>query len=246
MLSHLTDQFGSSSSRQRFNEETTMRLLRVDTSVRTRASASRTVGDAAERRLRLVCPELVVVRRDLGACPLPAVWTDALGAKATPNVAGYLAAERPVEPTESTQAGVRLAEELASELLTADALLFTVPMYNFGVPYQLKQWVDLVIVDPRAADTNVPILAGKAALVVLAKGGAYGPGTPRAGSDHAGPWLHTVLETTWGLSLTVVDLELTMAAHDPAMRELVPLAERIRTSGEQTARRWADGLCVAP
>ena len=33
--------------------------------------------------------------------------------------------------------------------LVADALLFAVPLYNFGVSQHFKTWVDMVITDPR-------------------------------------------------------------------------------------------------
>lgn len=216
-----------------------MKLLRIDTSVRVRGSASRELGDAAEHALASRCGGLVVRRRDLGTDPLPAVWQDALGARSTPEATGYLG-PGDTDPTGARSAGRRIGEEMATELLDADAVLLTVPMYNFGAPYQLKQWVDLVITDPRASDTSVPILAGRPALVVVAKGGAYGPGSPREGHDHAGPWLRTVLASTWGLDLTLVDLELTMAAANPRMRELVPVADRLRSDGRHRVERWAE------
>ena len=40
-----------------------------------------------------------------------------------------------------------LAATLTDELVSADALLFAVPLYNFGVSQHFKTYVDLVITD---------------------------------------------------------------------------------------------------
>jgi len=45
---------------------------------------------------------------------------------------------------------------LTDELIAADALLFAVPLYNFGVSQHFKTWVDMVVTDWRmAAGTGV-------------------------------------------------------------------------------------------
>ncbi len=48
-----------------------MQLLRLDSSVRTDASVSRSLADAAEQAWRAEHPDGTVVRRDLGRSPLP-------------------------------------------------------------------------------------------------------------------------------------------------------------------------------
>lgn len=217
-----------------------MKLLRLDTSVRINGSVSRTVADHAERRLVEKNPDLTVRRRDLGHAPLPSLWPDALKARTSPNYQGYLAAEAPTEVSEIQREGTALAEEVVDELLDCDAYLLAVPMYNFSVPQQLKHWVDLVIVDPRGADTRVQILKDRPALAVVTKGGAYGPGTPMEGCDSVTPWIQTILGRTWGLDLTIVEVELTMAQHNPAMEHLVPFAKQLRATAEEQVLRWAD------
>lgn len=137
------------------------------------------------------------------------------------------------------------AGELVDEVLDSDSYVSTVPMYNFSVPQQIKHWVDLLIVDHRMADTNVPILSGRPALLIVTKGGGYRPGTPKEGWDHATP-LRTILESTWGLDLTVVDVELTMAMNNPAMSELVPIAQMERTTAEEQTVAWATMMASSP
>jgi len=64
----------------------------------------------------------------------------------------------PESLTEEQQAALALASTLADELIAADALLFAVPLYNFGVSQHFKTWVDMVITDPRMAAGAEPVL----------------------------------------------------------------------------------------
>jgi FMN-dependent NADH-azoreductase len=202
-----------------------MRLLRIDTSIRTDGSVSRAVADAAESAWREASPEAVVVHRDLGAAPLAPVWPDAAAASMTPADAR----------TAVQRDALAVAAELVDELLAADAVLVAMPLYNFCVPQQLKHWVDLVICDARAADVNVPLLPGRPALLVAARGGGYAPGTPRAGWDHATPWVQRILGDVWGLDLTVAAAELTAAGFNPAMAHLRDAAAAQEVAARATA-----------
>jgi FMN-dependent NADH-azoreductase len=75
-----------------------------------------------------------------------------------------------------------------------DRYLFSVPMWNAGVPYILKQFIDVVShpgmvfgFDPVEGDTG--LLTGKKAALVLTSA-VYGPGRgPRFGSDFQAPYL---------------------------------------------------------
>ena len=213
-----------------------MRFFRLDASIRTDGSVSRSLADEVEAAWRNALPDAVVTRRDLGIDPLPPVWPDALAGKMAP-------------PDARTDAHLRAraaAAHLVDELLEADAYLFAVPMYNFGVPQQVKHWVDLIITDDRADNTSVPLVPGRPAVLVTARGGGYAPGTPREGWDHATPWLQRILADVWGLDLTVVSAELTAADYNPAMAHLQDLARRQRAdahaaaaaAGSALAARW--------
>ncbi|WP_245633965.1 FMN-dependent NADH-azoreductase [Amycolatopsis jejuensis] len=117
---------------------------------------------------------------------------------------------------------------LVTEVLAARTVLLAVPMYNFGVPATLKAWIDRitfpgVFVDPA---TGRKLLAVKDFVVVNARGGAYGPGTPRAGFDFQESYLRVYLEDK-GVSpdrLTFVSAELTRVGDIPALDGLEDLA----------------------
>jgi FMN-dependent NADH-azoreductase len=140
-------------------------------------------------------------------------------------------------------AAARLAGTLLDELLAADAYLFAVPIYNWGVPQNLKHWLDLVFTDPRVRRPDGELLAGRPAIVVEARGGGYTPGTPREGWDHVTPYLQHVLGDLWGLDLSFARAELTLADVNPAMAHLRDLAAEQLARAESTAA--AHGAQVA-
>jgi hypothetical protein len=60
-------------------------------------------------------------------------------------------------------------------------------------------------------------LGDKEFVVVSARGGGYGPGTPREGWDHREPWLRHALTTLGVQDAIFIDTELTLARESPAM-----------------------------
>lgn len=202
-------------------------LLRIDTSIRTEGSVTREVTDTVEGAWLRGHPDGVVVRRDLATDPVPAgVWSTAAIAARTPQD----------ERSAGQVAALEIAAATADDLLNADALVVAAPLYNFGVPAHLKTWIDLVLTDPRFAP-GTAALAGRSVVIVIARGGAYGPGTPRAGWDHATPYLQQIFGAALGAEVTVIDAELTMAEANPAMAQLRPLAAESRARAFELAER---------
>jgi FMN-dependent NADH-azoreductase len=211
-----------------------MKFFRLDSSLRNEGSVSRRLADAVEQQWLQQHPSATVIRRDLGNHPLPPLWPAAVAVMMSP----------PDQPRTPDQvAAVRLATELADELLEADAYLFAVPIYNWGVPQQVKHWIDMVITDPRAASTTEQLLAGRPAVLVEARGGGYAPGTPREGWDHVSPYMSHVLGDLWGLDVAVARAELTLADINPAMAHLRGAAAQQLEDAQEKAS--AHGATIA-
>ena len=121
------------------------------------------------------------------------------------------------------------------------ALLFAVPLYNFGVSQHFKAWVDLVITDPRMGP-GTTTLAGKPTELVVVRGGSYRAGTPREGWDHATPWMRRVLADVWGLDLTVTETDFTLVGVNPAMDQFTDMAAEMRAESEAVARQHGTEL----
>jgi FMN-dependent NADH-azoreductase len=70
---------------------------------------------------------------------------------------------------------------IADRFKSADKYVFSLPMWNFGVPYKLKHYVD-VITQPGLTFSFSPgegykgLVTGKPAVVIYARGGEYGDG----------------------------------------------------------------------
>jgi FMN-dependent NADH-azoreductase len=201
-------------------------LFRLDASIRVQGSVSRQIADLVETSWRAGHPSSEVVSRHIGNDPVPATyWAAAVGAQQTPEELR----------TPEQHSAVALAATLTDELIGADALLFAVPIYNFGVSQHLKAYVDLVITDPRMAPGGPPPLAGKPAELVVVRGGSYAAGTPREGWDHSTGWVRRILEDVWQLDLTIVETEFTLAAENPALAEFRELGAQMRAAAEELA-----------
>lgn len=208
-----------------------MSLFRLDASIRTEGSRSREIADIVERSWREGHPDAPVTRRHVGTEPLPStLWAEAVAASRTPED----------DRTPEQREVVRTVAALADEVINADALLFAVPLYNFGVSQHFKTWVDIMITEARLASKP---LAGRPAVLAAIRGGAYGAGTPREGWDHSTGWIRRILEDVWELDLKVVELEFTLVGVNPALDEFKELAADMRVEAEKIA--WEHGRHLA-
>lgn len=78
---------------------------------------------------------------------------------------------------------------------TADLILISTPMWNFSIPYMLKQYIDL-IVQPRQLfqyqkdGTVEGLVKGKKMIIITSRGGQYGNDMEKM--DHQEPYLRTI------------------------------------------------------
>lgn len=117
-------------------------------------------------------PQARVIARDLARDPVPHLDAARFGA--------FLS--KPESRTAEQRAALAYSDMLIDELRQADTIVLGLPMYNFGVPSQLKAYFDHVA---RAGVTfrytekgAVGLLTGKQAYVFAARGGLYA-GTPK-------------------------------------------------------------------
>ncbi|MTK01602.1 flavodoxin family protein [Micromonospora sp. CP22] len=212
-----------------------MTLFRLDASIRTHGSASREIADIVEEEWLATHSGDTVQRRHIGVDVLPATaWAAAVTAGTTP----------PQEQTAEQRAAVALATTLVDELLAAEAILFAVPLYNFGVSQHFKTYIDLVNTDQRAFAK--PFLKGKRVALVTVRGGAYGDGTPRAGWDHSTPYLRRIIADWWGADLTVIEREFTLVGVDPTLDPFTDQAAAMHASALQAAREAGRALGGVP
>jgi FMN-dependent NADH-azoreductase len=123
--------------------------------------------------------DVVVTEIDLNTSPLPHLMMTELAAWMVP------AAER----TEEQQQLARYSDELISQVTAADIIVLGVPMYNFGIPSQLKSMLDRLArsgITFKYTDKGpVGLLADKPVIILATRGGMY-QGT---GADSQTPFL---------------------------------------------------------
>ncbi|ARC17329.1 FMN-dependent NADH-azoreductase [Vibrio parahaemolyticus] len=120
--------------------------------------------------------------RDLAANPLPVLdFAVATALRATEDL------------SQEQQAVVDLSDTLIEEVKAADTLVIAAPMYNFTIPTQLKNWIDLIAragVTFKYTENGVQgLIEGKKAIVVTTRGGIH----KDSPTDNVTPYLRTVL-----------------------------------------------------
>jgi FMN-dependent NADH-azoreductase len=159
-----------------------MNILQVNSSARIEGSHSTTLANALVDRIRADNPAATLTVRDLSRTPHVPLDENALQALFTP------ADKR----TPQQAARVALDDTLISEIQAADVVVLGVPMYNFGVPGQLKDWIDAIsraqVTFRYTASGPEGLLKGKKVYVALTRGGKY-RNTP---SDTQVPYLKTI------------------------------------------------------
>ncbi|PQJ60222.1 FMN-dependent NADH-azoreductase [Vibrio chagasii] len=120
--------------------------------------------------------------RDLAANPLPMLdFSVATALRATEDL------------SQDQQSIVDLSNTLIEEIKAADTLVIAAPMYNFTIPTQLKNWIDLIAragVTFTYTENGVKgLIEGKKAIVVTTRGGIH----KDAATDSMTPYLRTVL-----------------------------------------------------
>ena len=117
---------------------------------------------------------------NLWAADLPELDRAALAARA--------AVEAGREPAGEEVAAWARLQELAQPLLAADRLLISAPMWNFGLPYRLKHYIDCVT-QPDLTYRGSPaegfegLIPHRPATLILSRGGSYPAGSEREPFD---------------------------------------------------------------
>ena len=209
-------------------------LLHISASPRGERSESLALAATFLESFTAIRPDVRVDSWDLWDGTLPTFGPDGAGAKMQ-----VFAGEEPVGAQQEAWHRARLAFE---RFAAADLYLFSVPMWNAGVPYILKQFVDVVSqpgmlfgFDPVAGYTG--LLEGKRATAIYTSA-VYGPGRgPAFGSDFQQPFLDDWLRWIGIDDITTVAFRPNLAtadadaarrvAHGDARRAATAFADRV-------------------
>jgi FMN-dependent NADH-azoreductase len=162
------------------------------------------------------------------------LWRDSL-----PEFAGALldakyARIKGADFTDTERDQFAVAERIAVRFALAERVVISTPMWNFGIPYKLKQWFD-IIVQPgltfrfNPAQGYLPLLKDRPTLVILASGSDYSTGMNRGRTDMATPYLREALRFIGVTDVRFVPIGPTTGPAEP-----------IRTARETAHRRLGD------
>jgi len=187
------------------NQQVMNNILRIDSSASLDDSVTREIGDEVVRRLVAQQPTANVVNIDL-AHGMPHIDADWIGASFTP------ADQR--DPQQ--RARLAVSDDAIGALKKADAIVLTVPVYNFSVPSTLKAWIDHVCragVTFRYTDKGPEgLLHDRPVYLVMASGGvAFGSAV-----DFASGYLRQVLRFIGIEDVRLVGAERVAADADAA------------------------------
>ena len=166
------------------------KLLYIEASPRTGRSDSIAVAQAFLKAYRESHPKDQIVALNVFTADLPSFDGLAVQAKYT-ILHGH-------KHSQEELVAWRRVEEVIAGFKSADKYVMAVPMWNFGIPYRLKLYID-ILVQPGYTFSYSPkegykgLLTGKRVFIVYARGGEYPVGTPGAAYDFQKPYLQTIL-----------------------------------------------------
>jgi len=115
-------------------------------------------------------------------------------------------------------------EDIIAEFKSADKYVMAVPMWNFGIPYRLKQYLD-IIVQPTYTFSFSPkegykgLVLGKPIFVSYSRGGAYEKGSPAEAFDLQTKYLQLALGFIGFTDIRTLVVEPTLAGPDVAKQK---------------------------
>ena len=125
--------------------------------------------------------------------------------------------------TQEELAAWKAVEKVIEQFISADKYVFAVPMWNFGIPYRLKQYID-ILVQPGYTFSFSPekgyqgLVSGKPAFIAYARGGEYS-NPAYAALNHQSTYLETILGFIGFSKISSVVVEPTLMAGPEKAKE---------------------------
>ncbi len=203
-------------------------ILYIKASPRGERSHSVTVADAFVKAYSEANPGDVVRVLDVFEADLPAFGTDAV-------VARYLSGQGdPLSPAQ--EAAWAAVKRQVEDFKTADKYVIALPMWNFSIPWRLKQFFDIIIQPGLTFSYDEQgyhgLVTGRPVLVSYARGGAYPAGTPAEGWDFQKRYLEHILGFIGFTDIRSIVVEPTLAGGPDT-------AQAKRAEAVEQARRMA-------
>jgi len=161
-----------------------MKLLHLDSSILGQSSVSRELSAEVVATFRARHSDLAVTHLDLAVTPIGHL------------TAAHLAAAQGAPVDDVLKSDVAVGQVALDEFLAADIVVIGAPMYNLGLPSQLKAWIDRISVAGKTFRYGehgpVGLCGGKKLIIASSRGGVYSEGSPAAFFEHHETYLKAV------------------------------------------------------
>ncbi|WP_108244479.1 FMN-dependent NADH-azoreductase [Muricauda brasiliensis] len=199
------------------------RVLHIKSSINGNESYSARLGCALVHKLRNLYTDIYVVTKDLSEEDFPHLGGDTFAAFFVPKE----------KLTPDQEHLLRISDKAIKQVMEADILIIDAPMYNFGIPSQLKAWLDQIsragVTFEYGKDGPKGLIQNTKAYIAMASGGVYSEGAAKQ-MDFVSPYLRTILGF-----LGIKDVDL-VRVEGTAMKKLQK--QSIETALDQL--QWTD------
>ena len=207
-----------------------MKLLHIIAT--TRGSHSRTLSVSNEflKTLKEKHPNVSVDELDLSTLELPPVLDINVRAKYIVMSGGTL--------DENTKQSWKRVTDLAEHFISYDLYLITAPMWNFGIPYILKHYIDVImqagILFSYTANGPEGFAKYEKMVCITSRGSDYSPGGPMHALDFQEPYLRAIF--------SFAGIEEIHFIHAQPMDMAPGLAQAALQKAREEARQMVDNL----
>jgi FMN-dependent NADH-azoreductase len=195
-------------------------ILLVTSSPRGAASHSSRIARTLAEKLASRDAGSIITVRDLTAQPLPHIDDTFATARNTP----------PERLTPAQKAVLELSDTLVKELSGADVIIIAAAMINFGIPSNLKAYIDHVLrpgVTFKYTEKGPEgLLRGKKVYLALARGGVYSQGFMQS-LNFQDPYLKAVLGFIGLADVEVIAAEGVAFGPEAAEKAVTTALERV-------------------
>jgi FMN-dependent NADH-azoreductase len=197
------------------------KLLYIQASPRGKRSKSNAVADAFIEAFRIAQPQDEVETLNVFTTDLPAFDGFTVQAK--------YSIMHGKEHSSEEAAAWKTVEKVIEQFKSADKYLLSVPMWNFSIPYCLKQYID-ILVQPGYTFTYDQekgyqgLIKDKPLLVIYARGGEYAKGTESEVFDFQSKYIELIFGFIGFTDIISVVVEPTLQGGEDTTRQKVDAA----------------------
>ncbi len=199
------------------------KLLYIQTSPRAQRSKSIAAADAFIKIYQQAHPDDSI--ETLNVCEADLIAFDGLALQAKYTIL------HGKQHTAEEAAAWKDVETLIEQFTSADKYVLAVPMWNFGIPYRLKQYID-ILVQPGYTFSYTPeegykgLVLDKPAFIAYARGGEYSD-PAYAALNHQSTYLETILGFIGFSNISSVVVEPTlMGGEEVAQKALAKACQQ--------------------